>query len=83
MRTDCSSTDPVGFTKKETIVITHTNRNQSEINICLCSLYFFQKPEPTGTERIINIVKTGVPAEKSQETKIETKVENETKEHEK
>ncbi|KAF7382355.1 hypothetical protein HZH68_015274 [Vespula germanica] len=42
-----------------------------------------KKPEPTGTERIINIVKTGVPAEKSQETKIETKVENETKEHEK
>lgn len=41
-------------------------------------IFFFQKPEPTGTERIINIVKTGVPAEKSLETKIETKVENET-----
>ncbi|XP_047365625.1 protein lethal(2)essential for life-like [Vespa velutina] len=37
-----------------------------------------KKPEPPGTERIINIVKTGVPAEKSLETKIETKVENET-----
>ncbi|XP_035737338.1 protein lethal(2)essential for life-like isoform X3 [Vespa mandarinia] len=36
-----------------------------------------RKPEPPGTERIINIVKTGVPAEKSLETKIETKVENE------
>ncbi|XP_043488373.1 protein lethal(2)essential for life-like [Polistes fuscatus] len=40
-----------------------------------------KKPEPTGTERIINIVKTGLPAEKTLpvETKIETQVETEKK----
>ncbi|KAI4479495.1 hypothetical protein M0804_010892 [Polistes exclamans] len=40
-----------------------------------------KKPEPTGTERIINIVKTGLPAEKTLpvETKIETQVETENK----
>ncbi|KAI4497723.1 hypothetical protein M0802_007263 [Mischocyttarus mexicanus] len=37
-----------------------------------------KNPVPTGTERIINIVKTGLPAEKSIETKIETKVDTET-----
>ncbi|XP_015179446.1 PREDICTED: protein lethal(2)essential for life-like isoform X2 [Polistes dominula] len=40
-----------------------------------------KKPEPTGTERIINIVKTGLPAEKTLpvETKIETQIETEKK----
>ncbi|KAK2583178.1 hypothetical protein KPH14_009198 [Odynerus spinipes] len=38
-----------------------------------------KKPEPAGTERIVNIVKTGVPAEKPIETKIETTIEGNTK----
>lgn len=77
LRTDCSSTDPVGFTIKTNIKsLVHLFRDRFYDlynDLVFYIIIFFQGETPNGTERIIEITKTGEPASKP--VKIETTTE--------